>query len=159
MRTKFAIVLILLFLNRSLLLSRFNPRFHKRVSKKQLVGFVKEAKAFIRIYGISMAVSEFQNKKGLFFRGSLFIYAFDYKGKVLAHGRYPNMRNLNLYQKVDFRGHFYIQEQIKMVEFQKKGFIEYKVMNFKVNRVETRLAYVEKVNKKIWIGASILIKK
>jgi polar amino acid transport system substrate-binding protein len=51
--------------------------------RERLKSFVGEAVAYARKHGKTAAINEFNDQKGTFVRGNLYIYAFDYEGNTL----------------------------------------------------------------------------
>jgi len=67
-------------------------------------GFVREAAAFAESAGEDAALAEFGNASGRFARGSLYIYACDYNGTLLAHPYASEAVGANRGNWTDVRG-------------------------------------------------------
>ena len=67
-------------------------------------GFVREAAAFAEGAGKDAALAEFGNASGRFSRGSLYIYACDYNGTLLAHPYASEAVGANRGNWTDVRG-------------------------------------------------------
>ncbi len=156
MRSLTFILLIVLFAT-TFSDARYNPKYGKKVTKEELVGFVKEALAFIKIYGREKAVEEFHDKSGLYNRGELYIFGYDYSCRVIAHGANPKWVGNNFSELKDPTGKLIVQEMVKIVRRQGSGWIKYKWFHPKTKRIEPKLGYVHKVNNSWWIGSGIYI--
>ena len=142
-----------------LLNARYNPDIHTKITEKQLVGFVREAYYFAVIYGKSLAAKEFSNKKGLFHRGELYIFAYDMKGQVVAHGANPSWVGKDFSQLKDTTGKSLIAEMIKIVKTKGEGTIRYTWFHPKTNVITNKLGYVKKVDNEWWLGSGIYLKE
>ena len=81
-------------------------------TKDDLVAFVNEAVDYVHQVGKEKALAEFMNKDGKFFRGELYIYAYDFEGNVLAHGAKPQLVGKNLLCLRDANGLAVIEELV-----------------------------------------------
>lgn len=154
MKTRALLVLIVLFFSiTSWGTSRYRPGSEEACTKDQLVGFVKEAAGFARIYGKREALREFKNSKGLFSRGELYIYAYDFRGKVISHGENPSLVGKNLLKLKDPNGVFIIQEMIKRLKRQGKGWLEFYWFHPISKKIMKKIGYFERINGSWWLGS------
>ena len=136
-------------------LKRYDPMIHSEIKKEQLKAFVKEAIAFSKIYGKKAALQEFMNKDGLFQRGELYIFAYDYKAIVLSHGANPNWVGNDFSKLKDPTGMLILKEMIKIVKAKDNGWIRYKWFHPMTKKITRKLGYVEKVDSTWWLGSGI----
>jgi len=155
-----SVILFFILLSSSITIQadRYNPKFHKHITRKQLVGFVKEAIAFVKIYGKTAALKEFKNKKGLFNRGELYIYAYNMKGIVLSHGQNASLIGKNLIRLKGPNRQFIIREQINIIKKYGKGWLYYYWFHPENNKIARKLGYFEKVDNNWWLGSGKYIK-
>jgi polar amino acid transport system substrate-binding protein len=66
--------------------------------------FVKDAVAYAKRVGKAQALETFTAAGGDFHKGELYIYAYDYKGDVIAHGGDPSLVGKNLWTMTDPNG-------------------------------------------------------
>jgi hypothetical protein len=62
----------------------YGPAAIKPPSKAQVRAFVGEAVEYARKHGKKKAIAEFMDTGGRFFRGELYVFAYNYAGKVLC---------------------------------------------------------------------------
>jgi cytochrome c len=124
-------------------------------SKDQLVAFVTEAVAYARANGREKALSEFSNPKGTFFRGQLYIYAYDFNGTTIAHPVNPEKIGVNRLNERDAKGDRFIEE-LRDTAVNGSGFVQYYYVNPVHNdSIEPKLGYVMKVDDSWWLGSGI----
>ena len=123
-------------------------------TKAQLEAFVKEAATYAKTQGKAKALAEFSNTKGKFVRGELYIFAYDFNGKVLAHGAKPKLVGLNLRSLKDAKGVYVIQELMKVAQTG-SGFLKYYWENPQTKKVMPKLGYVVKMDDNWWLGSGI----
>ncbi|MDD1719125.1 MAG: cache domain-containing protein [Methanoregulaceae archaeon] len=124
-------------------------------SNATMVAFVREAVAFARVNGRETALAEFSNRNGSFFRGDLYIYAYDFNGTTIAHPVNPEKIGVNRLNERDAKGNRFIrllQEQA----LNGSGFARYYYLNpVHNNTVEAKLGFVMKVDDTWWLGSGI----
>ncbi len=150
-------LLTIIILTSSTGFARYNPRYDREIKKEDLVGFVKEAVYFAKIYGKKTALKEYKDKNGLFVRGELYIYAYDKKSRVLSHGSNPGLIGKDLSMLEDSRGTLIIKEMIKRINHKGKGWLKFFWFHPTTKRITPKLGYFEKVDNKWWIGSGIYL--
>ena len=124
-------------------------------TKEMMVAFVKEAVSYANTHGKEAALAEFSNKNGSFFRGDLYIYAYDFNGTTIAHPVNPEKIGVNRLMEPDAKGHLFISE-LRDAARNGSGFVEYYYINPVHNKtVEKKLGYVEKAGDDWWLGSGI----
>ena len=126
----------------------------KAPTKDDLVAFVHEAAAYAKQNGKEKALAEFMNKDGKFFRGELYIFAYDFNGNVLSHGAKPALVGKNLLPLRDANGLPVIQELIKVAQGG-EGFLKYNWDNPVAKKVMPKLGYAMKIDDNWWLGSGI----
>lgn len=124
-------------------------------SKEEMVAFVQEATAYAKAHGREKALAEFSDPRGSFFRGDLYIYAYDYSGLTLAHPVNLDMIGVNRLEERDANGKLFIRELMD-ASTDGIGFVEFTYINPTQNkRVEKKLGYVIQVDEDWWLGSGI----
>lgn len=123
-------------------------------SPQSMIDFVKEAKQYALSVGRDRALEEFSNPNGQFTQGELYIYAYDYQGRVLAHGGQPALVGKDLMALKDPNGLAVIEELIRKVELG-YGTLMYQWHNPVTKTVMDKLGYVEPVDDTYWIGSGV----
>ncbi|MFA5346696.1 MAG: cache domain-containing protein [Methanoregula sp.] len=124
-------------------------------TKEEMVALVQEAVAYARQNGKEKALSEFSSRNGSFFRGDLYIYAYDKNGTTLAHPVNPEKIGTNRLYETDADGTLFIQE-LRQAAINGTGFATYTYINpLHNNTVEKKLGYAMNVDDTWWLGSGI----
>jgi len=126
-------------------------------TREEMVAFVQEAVAYAKQNGKEKALAEFSNRNGSFFRGVLYIYAYDYNGTTIAHPVNPEKIGVNRLQEPDAEGTWFITN-LREAAYNGTGFTTYTYINpVHNNTVEKKLGYVMKVDETWWLGSGIYV--
>lgn len=128
------------------------------VTKQDVVDFVDEAVAYGKEFGQDKAIEAFNNPKGAFVRGELYIYAYTWDGIALANGGNPALAGQNLIDMTDPNGVKVIQELIKVARAG-GGWVDYVWPYPKTKINEPKLGYADGVDSTWWLGSGIYTKK
>ena len=124
-------------------------------TKETMVAFVREAVAYAHTHGKAAALAEFSNRNGSFFRGDLYIYAYDFNGTTIAHPVNPEKIGVNRLDEKDAVGNYFIRD-LRDAALNSSGFVEYYYINpTHNNAVEKKLGYVERAGDDWWLGSGI----
>ena len=107
---------------------------------------VEKAAEFVKAHGKEKALAEFNNPKGQFVKGDLYIGAWDLNGKILSHPMNPKMVGVNGLNVPDAEGKLFRKEGIELVKAKGSGWIDYKYKNPVTNQIEQKTSYVKKVD-------------
>ncbi len=124
-------------------------------ARKDLTAFVESARDFALNNTKEVALKAFNDKNGTFGRGDRYIYAYDFKGEILALPFEPEQIGINRIDLQDPNGARLIQE-ISDVAQRGSGFA-YVVYNDPAENMTSRLKldYVMKVNDEWFLGSGI----
>jgi cytochrome c len=126
-------------------------------TKEEMVAFVQEAVAYAQQNGKETALAEFSNRNGSFFRGVLYIYAYDYNGTTIAHPVNPEKIGINRLKEEDAEGNLFITD-LRQAAYNGTGFATYTYINpVHNNTVEKKLGYAMKVDDSWWLGSGIYV--
>jgi hypothetical protein len=126
-------------------------------TREEMVSFVHEAVAYAKANGKEKALAEFSNRNGSFFRGVLYIYAYDYNGTTIAHPVNPEKIGVNRLREPDAEGTWFITN-LREAAYNGTGFATYTYVNpVHNNTVEKKLGYVMKVDDTWWLGSGIYV--
>lgn len=103
---------------------------------------VKEAVAFVKANGKEKALAEFNNPKGQFVRGDLYVFAVDFNGVMVAHGANQALIGKNMMDAKDPDGVAYIAKFVEAGK-QGSGWVDYKWPNPKTKQVTPKTSYLE----------------
>jgi methyl-accepting chemotaxis protein len=90
---------------------------------------VKKASQYFKTHGKDKAFKEFNNPRGMFTRGELYIFCNDLKGVTLAHGQNAKLIGKNVFDLKDIEGKYFIKEMTQLAEAKGSGWVDYKWKN------------------------------
>ncbi|MBI5582921.1 MAG: cache domain-containing protein [Deltaproteobacteria bacterium] len=112
----------------------------------EATALVDKAIAFYKANGKDKAFAEFNNPKGQFVKGELYIFIWDLTGKVLAHGTNEKLIGKDVSQLKDVDGKLFVQEGVDLAKAKGSGWVDYKWTNPTTKKVEAKSTYVKKVD-------------
>ncbi len=120
-------------------------------SNETLVAFVESAADYARARGAPAALTEFNNPKGSFVKGELYIYAYGFNGTTLAHPVSPEAVG-----KVrEGQTGVFVREMGAAVG-DGSGFYRFTYINPQHNRtLESKLGYGVKIDDTWWLGSGV----
>jgi cytochrome c len=107
---------------------------------------VDKAVAYYKANGKQKAVEAFNDPKGAFAKGELYIFMQDFQGMMLAHGANVKLVGQNLLNLKDPDGKLFVQDMIKVAQGQGSGWTEYKWTNPLTKKIEPKLTYLQRVD-------------
>ena len=122
-------------------------------SRAEVVSFVASAAEYIRAVGRESALAEFNKREGTFFKGELYVYAYDMKGVCLAHPLIPARVGRDVSNERDSRGVPIHQECLRLFAKGDTGWIRCTWLNPVSGQVEPKALYVMKVTPDWYIGS------
>ncbi len=126
-------------------------------ARAELVSFLEEARNFSLNNGRDEALMAFNDPHGMFVRGDMYIFAYDFNGTLLAHPYLHNLIGRNNLDLVDLNGVHIIKNLIEVAK-RGRGFAYNVYPNpNKANQTELKLLYVLKVDDNLLIGSGIYL--
>jgi cytochrome c len=121
----------------------------------EMVTFVHEATDYAKKNGKEAACREFSDRNGSFFRGSQYIYAYDFNGITLAHPLQKDLIGKSRLMEKDPAGDLFIRN-LRDAAVNGTGFVVFHYINPAHNNTpEKKLGFVEKVDDTWWLGSGI----
>ena len=106
---------------------------------------VEKAVAYVKANGEEKALKEFNNPKGEFVKGDLYIFVFDPKGVLLANTNLPHLVGKNVYNTPDSKGKLNRKEMVDLANSKGSGWVDYHQLNPVTKKQEAKISYVQKV--------------
>ena len=103
---------------------------------------------------VEQALKEFMNPQGEFFRGELYIFAYDFDGNVISHGAKPALVGKNLLRLKDAKG-LSVIEELRNIAGGGQGWLRYYWDNPVEKKVMPKMGYVVKVDDSWWLGSGM----
>lgn len=105
---------------------------------------VEKAAAFVQANGKEKALKEFNNAKGQFVKGELYVFAYDSTATVIAHPINPKLIGVNTLETPDVDGKFWRKEAMELVKKSGSGWVDYKFKNPQSGKIEQKSTYLKK---------------
>ncbi len=96
--------------------------------------------------GKEKAIAEFNNQKGSFVKGDLYVVVLDFNGLVLAHGGNPVLTGINLLPQKDATSNkLFVKEQIEIAKTKGSGWTSYTWTNPVTKKVQLKKSWVQRI--------------
>ncbi len=116
----------------------------------------EKAAAFMKANGKDKAVAEFNNPKGQFNKGDLYVFAQQFDGLMLANGGNPKLTGQNHLELKDPTGKFFVKEMVELVKTKGAGWVNYSWTNPATKKVQPKDTYVKRVEgMDVFVGCGI----
>lgn len=122
--------------------------------KEDATALVKKAVVLVKQKGKDAAVAEFNNPKGKFVKGELYVFAYTLKGVIIAHPMNPKLVGKDMIEIKDADGKYFTKEFVSTVNGPGKGWVDYRWTNPVSKKIEAKASYVEKAGD-IFVGCGI----
>jgi len=131
--------------------------FSAEADKGKAEALVKKGAAFIKEHGKDEAIKEFNNAKGKFVDGELYIFAYDMEDVCLALYAKPAQVGKDLSDITDADGKPFFKEFHKVLDSkQGHGWVENKWNNPLTKKVQDKLSFIMKIpDQNMYIGCGI----
>lgn len=142
------------FIAAFLLLSPLAGNAAERGSAAEAKALVEKAVAKVKTDGPKAAFAAFESKDGGFVDRDLYIFVFDFEGKILSHGASKNLigQNFVTQQIKDADGKVFAAEFIEVAKTKGEGWVDYKWANPVTQAVEPKSSFVKKVDDTMLLG-------
>ncbi|PWC39246.1 cache domain-containing protein [Azospirillum sp. TSO35-2] len=108
----------------------------------QAKALVADAVAYLKAKGPEEAAKAFQDPKGSFRRGELYVFVFDANGRYVASGANPRLAGSDAANLKDAEGKPIVQAMITETKDKPTAVIDYVWLNRQSNKVEHKHSYV-----------------
>jgi signal transduction histidine kinase len=148
-------VLITLFFSLTFFLNscQRGEKTGKGIETTQLMNMVqinvKKAIAFYKKNGMAAILKELNQPNGRFVFGSIYVFAYNLEGTVIAHPTNPSLIGGKLYDIPDEEGKFFRREVVFKAKTEGKGWVEYKYLEPISKKSLWKKTYIEKYDKAI----------
>ncbi len=144
------------FLGSGIYLSNMSANF-SQTARSNLTSFVDSAVKYANENGKDRALREFNDKNGAFFKGDLYVFAYDINGNTLALPTQPNLIGTNRINITDPNGVKIVRNMVDQAKAKEgSGFTYYIYPDPAENMTDRlKLSYIEKVDDSWWLGAGL----
>ena len=106
----------------------------------------EKAIAFWKANGKDKAIAEFNNPKGQFVKGDLYVVVEAFDGVVLAHGGNLGLVGKSLFdQKDPTTGKYFVKEMIEIAKTKGSGWLEYNWVNPVTKKIGLKKSWIVRV--------------
>lgn len=114
--------------------------------KNDAVKMVKDAAAFYKANGMEKTIDALSDPKGQFVKGTLYVFAYDLNGTMMANPVKPEMAGQNVIDVPDADGKKFRREINEKAKKDGSGWVDYKTLHPKTKVLEQKTTYFEKVD-------------
>jgi len=118
------------------------------------VELVTKAVAYVKEVGKDKALATFNDPKGPFIKGELYVFAYTLQGVILAHPMNPKLVGKDMTDVKDSDGKYFTKDFVAMVNGPGKGWVDYRWTNPISKKIEAKSSYVAKAGD-IFVGCGI----
>ncbi len=105
----------------------------------------EKAVAFVKANGKEKAMAEFNNPKGQFVKGDIYIIAQGFDGAMLANGGNPKLVGQNHLEMKDPNGKLFVQEMVATAKSKGSGWVEYSWTNPTTKKVQPKKTWIQRI--------------
>ena len=141
MKRVLSLALVLVFVLCSISAVRAETR------EDDLKALADKATAYYKANGKEKAIAEFNNEKGAFVKGDLYVVVIDFAGTVLAHGDTPGLTGASVYDQKDLnKGKYFVIEMIDAARSPSgTGWVTYDWMNPDTKKVQPKKSWIKRI--------------
>ncbi len=122
--------------------------------KDDAMALVAKAVAHVKDAGKDKALADFNDPKGGFVKGDLYVFAYTLEGVIIAHPMNPKLVGKDMTEVKDSDGKFFTKDFIATVKGAGKGWVDYNWTNPTTKKIEAKSSFVAKAGD-IFVGCGI----
>ena len=123
--------------------------------KEDAVALVEKAIAHVKAVGKEKALADFNDPKGAFVKGDIYVFAYSMDGMITAHPMNAKLIGKDMTEVKDSDGKPFTKEFIATVKGPGKGWVDYNWTNPTSKKVEAKTSYVAKATDDMFVGCGI----
>jgi len=120
-----------------------------KATPEQAKALLDKAVAELQMDGQEKAFAAFNDPKGGYTIGELYVFVFDLNGKYEASGANPKLTGTDAHDLHDAEGKYLVQEMIALAKSKKHGHVDYVWLNRADNQVEKKRSLIQRVDNHI----------
>ena len=118
--------------------------------------FAEKAAAYAKSNGKEKALAEFNNPKGQFVKGDLYIFANNWEGTCLANGGNPKIVGQNHLGLKDANDKYFMKEMVDVAKTKGSGWVNYSWTNPTTKKIQAKTAWIQRVESADWfVGCGV----
>ena len=115
-------------------------------SPESAQALVEKVVAFDQANGLRATIDELNKPDGPFVEGSLYAFAYDMTGTMIAHPKNPNLVGKNLIEVPDAEGKFFRKEIVETAKAKGEGWVNYLYKNPTTGQLEPKTTYLKRLD-------------
>lgn len=144
-RTFICIMMVLLAVALAYAQQPSAPTPGKVDEKAEAQVLVNKAEAFAKEHGKDKTIAEINKVDGPFIKGSLYVFAYNPDGVMMAHPKNPGLIGKNLLNEPDSKGKLFRKEISEKAKAEGSGWVDYWYLNPQTGKEESKTTYFKKV--------------
>ncbi|OPY54755.1 MAG: Cache domain protein [Methanosaeta sp. PtaU1.Bin112] len=133
------------------------PPVASETDRMDLLAFLEDARNFALSNGTEDALKAFNDPNGEFVKGERYIFAYDFKGTLLAHPYLHKLIGRNNLDLADPNGVHYVKNLMEIAKTGQGFALNVYPNPNKSNQTQLKLLYVVKIDDNLWIGSGIYL--
>jgi cytochrome c len=113
---------------------------------EQAKDLLNKAVAYLEKEGPAKAFCAFNNTKGDFHTGPLYVFAINMDGVYFAHSAAPTLVGVSVRDAIDAAGQPVGKDVMQLIASQGEGSVDYMWLNYTTNKVEKKRSFLKRVN-------------
>lgn len=110
--------------------------------KAQAIAMVEKTVALVKNQGKAKTIDAINANMGDFVNGSLYVFAYDFSGTIVAHPKNSRLLGKKLYNVPDLDGKMFRQDIVNIAKTTGSGWVDYKYKNPSTGKIEDKTTYV-----------------
>ncbi|MBF0359961.1 MAG: cache domain-containing protein [Oligoflexia bacterium] len=123
----------------------FNTAVYSETPKEKCLAFLKKGKELLEKSGREEAFKQFDDLKGKFIDGDIYLYTLTMDGKCIQHAINKKLVNLDVNRVKDSSGKLFIQEIIETAKTKDSGAISYHWTHPETKKIKPKEGLFQKV--------------
>lgn len=107
---------------------------------------VAKVAAFYQAHGKPATIEALNQADGPFVQGSLYAFAYDLTGTMIAHPKNPKLVGKNLIEVPDAEGKFFRKEIVETAKTKGEGWVDYLYKNPTTSQLEPKTTYLKRLD-------------
>lgn len=116
-----------------------------RSTEEEAIDMLNKAVAYMKEHGEQAAFKAFNDPKGKFVHGDLYVFVFDMECNYVASGANPKLVGTAASDLKDAKGKELVKEMIEVAKNKGEGSVEYVWLNRQTNQVEPKSSHIKRV--------------
>lgn len=122
--------------------------------KDDAIALVKKAVQHVQSAGKDKAIADFNDAKGPFVKGALYVFAYSMDGVIKAHPMNAKLIGKDMTDVKDADGKLFTRDFIATAKGPGHGWVDYRWTHPETKKIEAKTSYIEKVGD-LFVGCGI----